>query len=229
VYRHWVLEDLSPNTQLVIPFSNNKPALFELPWGQGRTLVMTTPISDPLQPRGRRAWNELPSGENAWPYVVLVDKMLRYLVETASTKLNYLVGETAVLPNRRDRDPERYQLFTPLDQPQDVTAAAGKVVVKFTEYPGAYRLKGHRGGPLVRGFCTNLPRSASDLTRLVRADLDQMLGAERYQLARTTDEIQRGVGEARLGREFYPLLIVLAAIILALEQILASRFYRPGE
>jgi Aerotolerance regulator N-terminal len=229
VYRHWVLEDFSPETRLVMPFSNNKPAILETPLGQGRTLLMTTPISDSLRPRSRPAWNELPSGENAWPYVVLVNEMVRYLADTAGLKLNYLVGETAVLANRRDKDPERYQLFTPLDQPQDVTAATGKVVVKFTEYPGAYRLKGHRGGPVMRGFCANLPRAASDLRRLAKAELDEVLGAGRYHFARNIDEIQFGVGEARMGREFYPLLLALLAIILALEQLLANRFYRPSD
>jgi hypothetical protein len=134
-----------------------------------------------------------------------------------------------VLVNRRDKDPERYQLFTPLDQPQDVTASAGKLVVKFTEYPGAYRLKGNRGGPVIRGFCANLPRAASDLARLTRPELDQVLGAERYHFARNTEEIQFGVGEARMGREFYPLLILVLAMLLALEQILANRFYRPAD
>ena len=31
----------------------------------------------------------------------------------------------------------------------EVAAAEGKLVVKFTEYPGAYRLKGQRGDPVV--------------------------------------------------------------------------------
>lgn len=229
VYRHWVLDTLTSDTRSIIPFSNGKPALLETPLGQGRTLTMTTPISDPAQLRGRQPWNELPTGPDAWPFVVLVNELVRYLVDTAGAPLNYFVGQTAVLPNRRGRDPERYQLFTPLDQPQDVAAAGDKLVVRFTEYPGAYRLKGHRGAPVVRGFCANLPRSASDLTRLTPRDLDPILGAGRYHFARNTDEIVIGVGEARVGREFYPALIGLVALVLALEHLLANRFYRRGE
>ena len=210
-------------------YSNNKAALLETSQERGRVLVLTTPISDSARLRGRQPWNELPTGEDAWPYFVLVNEMVRYLVDAGGARLNYLAGETAILPNNRDKHPRRYQLFTPLDQPQDVTAADGRVVVKFTEYPGAYRLKGFLGEPVVRGFAVNLPQTASELSRMPRDELDEILGRERYQFARNTDEIVVGVGEARLGREFYPFLVPLVALILALEHVLANRFYRKQE
>jgi hypothetical protein len=203
--------------------------LVETILGRGRVLVMTTPVSDLLQPGGRQTWNELPTGDNAWPYFVLVNEMLKYLVDTTGARLNYMAGDTASLPNSRDKYPQRYQLFTPLDQPQDVTASEGRVVVKFTEYPGAYRLKGFRGESIVRGFAVNLPESASDLRRIEREDLDDVLGVGRYQFARDQDEIVVGVGEARLGREFYPFLVPLVAMLLAMEHLLANRFYRKSE
>ena len=229
VFRHWVLEDFSPNAQLVIPFSNNKAALLETTLERGRALIMTTPVSDPARLQGRQTWNELPTGENAWPYVMLVNEMMHHLVDTAGTKLNYLAGQTAMLPNSRDRYPERYQLFTPLGQPQDVTAADGRIMVKFTEYPGAYRLKGNQAGPIGRGFSVNLPRAASDLERIPRDELDATLGPNRYHFARSKDEIVLGIGEARMGREFYPFLILVVALVLALEHLLANRFYRSTD
>ncbi len=226
VFRHWVLDEFSPDARLIMTYSNNQAALLETSSGRGRGLVLTTPVSDPAQPTGRQTWNELPTGDNAWPYFVLVNEMLKYLVDTGGEKLNYLSGETANLPNSRDKYPQRYQLFTPLDQPQDVTAADGHVIVKFTEYPGAYRLKGFRGESVVRGFAVNLPRAASELSRMTRDELDDVLGSDRYHFARNTDEIVVGVGEARLGREFYPFLVCLVALMLALEHVLANRFYR---
>lgn len=226
VYRHWVLEDFSEGARLVMPLSNNKPAVVESLWERGRVLTMTTPISDSLRLQGRQPWNELPTGSDAWPYFVLVNEMLGYLVGSGGTRLNYTAGETAVLPNNRDRHPERYQLFTPLDQPQEVAASDGRIVVRFTEYPGAYRLKGNRGGPVIRGFSVNLPPSASRLERIDRSQLDELLGEGRYHFARSQDEIVLGVGQARLGREFYPLLIALVALVLGLEHLLANRFYK---
>jgi len=229
VYRHWGLDEIAAPARVVVRYSNNQPAIVETSLGRGRVLTMTTPVSDPARPPGRQTWNELPTGNDAWPYVVLVNEMARYLVGAGGTKLNYLAGETASLPNARGKYPERYQLFTPLDQPQDVTADAGQVAVKFTELPGAYRLKGFLQQPLVRGFAVNLPEAASQLERLERPALDELLGAERYHYARSQDEIVLGVGEARLGREFYPFLLLLLALVLGLEHLLANRFYRRGE
>jgi hypothetical protein len=224
-----LLDDFAPNARLIMTYSNNKAALLETSLQRGRALVLTTPVSDPARLRGRQPWNELPTGDDAWPYFVLVNEMLRYLVDAGGARLNYLAGEAAMLPNNRDKYPQRYQLFTPLDQPQDITSADGRIVVKFTEYPGAYRLKGFMGEPVVRGFAVNLPQTASELSRMPRETLDDMLGNGRYQFARSTDEIVVGVGEARLGREFYSFLIPLVALILALEHVLSNRFYRKQE
>lgn len=229
VYRHWGLEDIVPPARIVVRYSNHQPAIVETASGRGRVLTMTTPVSDPLRAPGRQTWNELPTGDDAWPYVVLVHEMVRYLAGAGGTKLNYLAGETAALPNVRDKHPERYQLFTPLDQPQDVTADEGQVLVRFTELPGAYRLKGFLQQPIVRGFSVNLPESASQLARLEPAALDDLLGGGRYRYARDQDDIVLGVGEARMGREFYSFLLPLLALILGLEHLLANRFYRRGE
>ena len=72
----------------------------------------------------------------------------------------------------------------------------------------------------------NLPTDASDLTRIGAAELDERLGRGRYQLAREIDEIVREQGEQRVGREFFPLLVLLMAGVLGIEALLANRFYR---
>jgi hypothetical protein len=187
---------------------------------------MTTPISDPPRPEGRPLWNELATGEEAWPCFVLVNEMMLYAVRSGQTRLNLLAGETAVLPNDPAEFPERYQLFTPLDQPQDLLARDGRVTVRFTDQPGAYRLRGQKGGPLVRGFAVNLTSDSSDLTRLPPERLDEILGAGRYKIARSQDEIDRAVGIDRIGSEFYPLLVTLLAMVLGMEHVLANWFYR---
>jgi hypothetical protein len=229
VYYHWNLVDLEPQTRVVIPYGNGMPALVDHRLGRGHVLTLTTPVSDPLRPAGRSAWNELPTGEDAWPCFVLVNEMLLNLVGSGEMKLNYLAGETAVLPNDDSRFPDRYQLFTPLDEPQDVSVRDGRVMVRFTDNPGSYRLRGSRSGPIVRGFAVNVPAQASNLTRLKPEDLDTMLGKGRYQFARSKEEINRAVGNDRIGSEFYPMLAVLLAAVLGLEQVLSNRFYRRDE
>jgi hypothetical protein len=84
-------------------------------------------------------------------------------------------------------------------------------------------------GPVVRGFAVNLPADSSDLSRLPREELDALLGDERYQLARNKEEINRAIGNDRIGSEFYPLLVTLLAVALGLEHVLANRFYRKDD
>ncbi|QDU26815.1 hypothetical protein ETAA8_18980 [Anatilimnocola aggregata] len=229
IFYHWNLDDLAAETRVVIPFSNGKPALAESQIGRGRALILTTPVTDPQRPRGRTAWNDLLTGEDAWPGFVLVNEMLLYLTGSSEARLNYLTGETAVLRNDPATQPERYQLFTPLDEPQDVLAREGRLTVRFTDNPGAYRLRGQLSGPVVRGFAVNLPADVGDLTRWPDDKLNDLLGADRFHLARNQTEINRAVGADRIGSEFYPLLVLLLVVALAGEQVLANRFYRKDE
>ncbi len=223
IYYHWNLDSLQPSARIVAAYGNNKPALVENLDVAGRVLTLTTPISDPLRPKGRGTWNELATGEDAWPCFVLVNEMMLHLAQSgAVTRLNFRCGETAVLAN--DGYAERYQLFTPNELPQDMTARDGKVVVRFTDHPGNYRMKGLQGGAIIRGFAVNLPAEQTDLTRIARDSLDPILGKDRYRLARNRDDIDREVVSARVGSEFYPLLMAFVALVLGLEHVLANRF-----
>jgi hypothetical protein len=229
VFYHWNLDELREGARTIISYGNNKPALVENRLGRGRVLVLTTPISDPLRPRGRKTWNELWYGDDAWPGFVLWNEMLLYLVGAGQTRLNYQAGETAVLPNDPAKFPERYQLFSPLEEPQDVLARDERVTVRFTDNAGAYRLRGQREGPLVRGFTVNYGPDVGDLARMPPEKLVDLLGKERYQFARSREEINRAVGVDRIGSEFYPLLVTLLALTLGMEHLLANKFYRKDD
>lgn len=228
VFKHWGLDPLAEDAAVITRFGNGKPALIERIVGRGRVVTMATPVSDPLRPSGRGPWNELPTSEEAWPYVVLMNELVLHVTDSTATRLNYSIGETAVLANDTSEHPERYQLFTPLEEPQELRAHDGEVVVRFTERVGAYRLKGVRSGPIVRGFAVNLPPQATDLVRMPTEKLDELLGEDRYQLASNQDEIELEVGEARVGREFYSHLLMLLVVILGVEQLMANRFYKKA-
>ena len=229
VYRHWDLDQVTEDSEVVVRYSNGKPAIVTRPIGAGRVLLATTPFTEPLSPPAWRPWNEL-AGESDWPRFLLVNDMLRFLVEqSGESRLNYVTGEVVTLNNDDTRHPQRYQLYPPTDQPQDAIARDGQVAVRYTEHPGAYRLKGNRGGTVLRGFAVNLPGSASDLTRLPDEALAERLGTSEFQLARNRDEIETGVRETRIGREFYPFLLVLLALVVGAEQLFSNRFYKREE
>ena len=217
------MDELGESTSVVARFNNNQPALLETVIAKGRVLTMTVPVSDPQQRAGRPSWLELTTSD--WPYFVLLNEVFLFMVDGAESRLNYVAGETVSLPNDPARQPQRYQLFPPSGLLQDVVPGSGDVTIKTTEKAGAYRLKGYRGEPVVRGFAVNFAAHHSELERLPRQQLDEVLGPDRYRYARNRNDIELKVGQGRVGREFFPILVAALALVLGLEQLLANRFY----
>lgn len=224
VFRHWSLQELAPDTTVVLRYGNGQPAILERPVGRGTVLTMTTPITELERPPGRQAWNEL-AGPDDWPRFILVNEIMRYLTQQDAGRFNIMTGQQIVLANRSDLAPARYLLFTPDGETQPIQARDEQLTITTTEMPGTYRLKGERDGPVTRGFSANLAADASRLERTSVQHLDTLLGEDRYQLAREREQIVRVQGTQRAGREFFPLLMVLLAVTLLLEQLLANRFY----
>ncbi|MCP3691776.1 MAG: hypothetical protein GY917_06255 [Planctomycetaceae bacterium] len=226
VFRHWMMKPVDPETRVVMNYGNSKlPALVTSGYGQGRVVTLTTPITERLQSPGRESWNELSAAADPWPYFLLINRTLLYLVNRGDERLNYQAGETAQLTHDPVTDPDRYQLFIPQEDPLERNAQDGRIVVRDTEHVGAYRLKGNRGGPVLRGFAVNYGVEQSNLQRLESGALDQLLGVDRYQLARNREEIKFGIRNRRVGQEFYPFLVLMLVLVLALEHTLANRFY----
>jgi hypothetical protein len=231
VYLHWSIDSDNRNdvlpTQVLMRFTNGQPALIERMIGQGRVLVMTTPLSERARESGRRVWNDLFNIAAVVPW--LLNRMMTdYLVQPDADSLNLSVGQPASFRNDLNRFPETYQAFSPdpKSPPSRLTAADHQIKFRFTETPGHYRLRGSFDGqPSLRGFSVNLPEQATSLERLEVGELDQLLGSGRYQLARDRDQIQRQQGSARKGQEFYPILILLMLLFLGIESLMSNRFY----
>ncbi len=226
ILRYWQLEDLEPDTSVVMNYSDNRPALLErvVPGGKGRVLLLTTSISDP--PSERQPWNILATGEGAWPFVMLSNEMFMYLV--GSERLNYLVGELAELRVPQDGKQSSYILSTPRgDQiPQTPDLKQGTIGVTTTDLPGPYLVRSGGTSGVQRGFSVNLSAASTNLERLTEQEVTDLFGEKQFHLAKSREEIVRDLSTGRVGWELYPLLFLLAAIILSLEHLLASRFYR---
>ena len=226
VFRYWQLGSLNKGVAVVVPFSNNKPALLERPIGKGRVIAMTTSISDPAS--SKDVWNLLFTGEGSWPFLMLINETAFYLVGSGQERLNYSAGETAVVhltsgerPTYLLTTPRGDQIRTPADEKQNA------VVVTSTEAAGNYRLRaGGAEQGVDLGFSVNLPADISQLDRISDQDLKGVFGETPFRLARGRDEIDRSVSAGRVGRELYPYLIVLLAIILGCELALSNRFYQ---
>src|SRR5699024_7960894 len=78
VETHWQLTDLDNGVNTVIPYSNGQAALVEKSFGKGRVLVFTTDWNDNAQ--DPELWNMLIVGSGAWPYFMLANESMLYLV-----------------------------------------------------------------------------------------------------------------------------------------------------
>ena len=229
VFKHWSIESDDWNkypTQTILRYGNGKPAIIERLLGDGRVLIVTTPITEAAQMDGRDPWNALFIGYPL-PAWLIVKQISEYLVQSRANRLNLHVGEVARLKNDIRKYPVDYRVFTPrtTQTPAKVVTVENAIKYRFTSSPGQYRLKGNLDEPVLRGFSVNIGDGQTDLTRTQPASIDKILGAGRYQMATDKSQIQRQQGTTRRGQEFYPILILIMLVVLAVEYLMSNRFY----
>ena len=231
VYLHWGVQrsafDTGEPVEILLRYNNRRPAILEKRIGKGRVILMTTPITEPPRPTDHPSWNELFYGDETWASWLIVLQSAKYLVQTDSQALNFEIDQTVVLANDSRILPRDYWLFSPRDEePVKLATESEQLRYRFTNVPGNYRLRDSENGTVRRGFSVNLRPQATRLNRMEKPQLDNLLGEDRYRLARGQTEIKREQGVARIGQEFYPLLALFVAAILALEFLLSTLFYR---
>ena len=226
IFQHWNIESLAESVQTLIDYSDGSgPAVTVQSVGRGQVITITTPIPEPAQSI-RPLWNELSVGEDTWPSFGLILGCARTLSGADQAKVNYSVGELVSLTNDPLHWPSRYELFLPNSQSRGVEALDGRINLGQFEQPGVYRLRGQRTSPVSRSVSVNAPAADTALERLTPEELNERLGADTYRLARDRDEIESSVGQARFGRELFPLLMVFVAGLFLAEQAMSNRFYK---
>lgn len=227
VERHWefVPNDHERAATTIVSYRNGLPAILEHRVGEGTVLVVTTPVSQAADDPD--AWNMLATGFEPWPFVILANEMLLHAIDNADDR-NITAGETAVVHVARG-DINSVFVRTPAgdEVPVAVDPRRGTVTVTDTRVTGNYLLRsGGRVGGFAKGFSVNLPAAATDFTRLDPEPLAAVLGPG-HRLARTEADLVRDVALGRIGAELFSWLILLAAGAMALDWILANRFYAP--
>jgi hypothetical protein len=225
VFKYWELEPGAEAADTVATFANGKPGIVERQVGGGRVLMLTTSVADRASDD---PWNLLPTAPDPWPFIALANGIARYLAGAGQSQLNYVAGQTVVLPLTPGQRVSSYVLQLPDSSAVRQSLAAGQhdLSIATADAPGNYRVRaGGEQDKLDRGFSVNLPPEISRLERVETLELVKALGAERTRAARTRDEIELRVGVGRLGHELFPALILAVALVLAAEQLLANRFY----
>jgi hypothetical protein len=230
VSRHWEFkpaEAAADAAATVAVYRNGLPAVLDRRLGGGNVVVVTTPVS--LSASDPDAWNTLATGFEPWPFVILANETLLHAVDTSDDR-NVLAGAPAVLHIDR-RDMPAAIVSTPAgdDFPAAVDQKRGTITVTTTQVPGNYTVRaGGDIGGITKGFSVNLPPPATDFSRLSDDALAVVLGPG-HRLAKSAEEIVRDVNRERVGSELYPWVIVLVALAMAADWIVANRFYAPRE
>lgn len=226
VFRAWAVANLDPAASVVASFADGSPAIVEGLFGSGRVLLMTTPVSDRASDE---PWNLLPTNPDPWPFLALAEGLADYVVGAERRQLNYEAGRVVSLPLPPRSDLATFVLQPPSGEPLAQSLAPGQedIVITSTLEVGNYRLRS--GGERARldlGFSVNAPADVGRVDRVSRTDLRQALGPERVQITRGRSDLSTNINLGTTGRELYPWLIAIVALVLGCEQWLADRFYR---
>jgi hypothetical protein len=224
VLRYWELAAPAGGATVVLPYNDGRPALLERPVGRGRALTMTTPVSDLA---ARDPWNLLPVGE-AWPFVILANQIAAYLVGSNTEQLNYYAGQTAMVQLDAAARRQSYLLSAPGDLSLPYAADIGRseLAITATDRPGNYRLEAGGPGGTRLGFSVNYAPEQTQLDRISDKELAEQLAPVKFRLARTRQQLDRDVSQGRVGRELFPPLVLLIAVLIGLEMVMANRFYK---
>lgn len=236
VQRHWEFETVedaaaadggAAGAIAVASYRNGLPAILEHRLGAGTVITVTTPVSQSANDPD--AWNTLATGFEPWPFVMLANETLLHAIDTADDR-NVIAGRPAVLHMER-RDLPAAFVRTPAgdDFPAAVDPKRGTITVTATQVPGNYAIRsGGEAAGLAKGFSANLDAAATDTARLGDDSLAAIFGAA-HRLARSERELVRDVNLERIGAELFGWLIILAAVAMAGDWIVANRFYTPRE
>jgi hypothetical protein len=200
-----------------------QPAIVVRDLERGRSLVFASSINS-------TAWNDLPQN---WPFLVLTDQLFQLLSRQATANHTLRVGDPVVLPmTPTDKATEALLRLPDFTQRRiDLEAGDREIDLSSMVQPGHYQLAPANGPATawLAAFSVNSLAGESDLRRLKEEDLDDLLGAKRYGVARDPLELSRSVNTGRLGQEMYGLLMAGLLIVFAWEQATATWFYHADE
>jgi hypothetical protein len=239
IERYWKAAPPENDSHPILAYADDTPALLErlLTGPQpGRVLLLTTAVNPPPRTRPWDEWNNLQQTESAATFVILADGITQFLAGQVDQRLNWQAGEDVVLRPERDQRLGAYLVYAP-DNPEptrgSVDAAETAILVPAPEAVGHYRVEvGQSPQSFQRQFSVNASPDESRLEPMSTGELNTIFGEGKFAVATSLDELQRVMGDVRIGRELFPWLIALLLLVLAAEPFLANRFYaenRPTE
>jgi hypothetical protein len=200
------------------------PAVLERTHGRGRTVMITTAVD---QKGWNRRWNNLPNLVNFWSYQALAHRLTEYLARATDNVYSYTAGEHPLLRLEASDEERQYLLRKPdLTQTRrTLDPGATSLTIDDADRLGHYDLAPSGNAAGVAGFSINLPADESDFTRLSEDQLNELLGEGKYQVARDIAELKADINMADIGKEVFPIVLLLCILAFCGEHLVANRFY----
>jgi hypothetical protein len=227
---YWDIRPNAEHTTVVVTYADDKhrPAILERQGeGQGgrrgRLLLFTTPMDIRRDP----PWNNYDDKLVSF-YLVLTHLTTSYLAGDAEpVQLNFLSGQAPAVVLPLTQRFTTYNLIGP-GGADSVPAAEGQNTLSLPRavMPGNYRLEG-ADGKLTAAFSVNLSPEECNLTRVPPEEIEALFGpgavAPVDRRGNLRDALQ---GHWSQPVELFPVLMIVLLLVLAVENLLANKFYR---
>jgi hypothetical protein len=217
-------------TELARYAGRGDPALLERLVGgaggrPGRVLLFTTTLDRRTPP-----WNNYLDTLNSF-YVALAYQATSHLAgDTEPVQLNFISGQTVpvvTLPLAQRLEPTPYKLASAGGEGVEVTAEAGQNVLRLPQAikPGNYVIEAD--GKRVASFSVNLSPEETVLQRLPVAQVESLFGKGAIVPVDVRADLRTAMsGQWSQPVELFPFLMVALLFVLAVENLLANKFYR---
>ena len=229
--RYWRVKAHDKKVTTLATYAGAKdPALLERLVGgtndrPGRVVLFTTPL-DSRQP----PWNDYQSSLSSF-YLALAYLTTSHLAgDTVPVQLNFLSGETVpvvTVPLPKRLPP--YRLKRGEDLVDTVNAEASQNALRLPQavVPGNYVVENEGEGKRAASFSVNLPQTETLLERLPPAEVESLFGKDAVVPVDVRADLRAAMsGQWSQPIELFPFLMVALLFVLALENLLANKFYR---
>jgi hypothetical protein len=231
--RYWLVDPAPKTFAVIVSYAEpgNPPALLEKLSLPGKVVQFTTPLDD-REPR----WNNY------------AEDLTSFYLALAKLATSYLTGEAKGVQLNFEASPEPPRLPLPLspryasyhlrgqDLFETIAAEPGENELKLKQaaLPGNYTVEGvpstGQDGVVISRFSVNLRAEECDLSRVPAAEIESVLGADAVIPADRGANIRELLaGHWSEPLELFPYLMVLLLFVLAVENLLANKFYRREE
>jgi hypothetical protein len=228
VFAYWETKPVASGAVL-IPYQDkaHSPALLERKIGAGKVLQFTTSF-DLRDPQRHPRWNNYNEEINPF-FVIITGLTVRHMLgELDSMHVNFVLGrEEASLPVRDLAGRGNLTLHGLASGPIVIDEKLARVSIPEANLPGNYQIIQNSTKATLAAFSMNLPPEEVDLTPWPTAEIENIFGAG----VRVPSDRQANLRQLLQGRfsepvELFPIFMVALLVLLALENLLANRFYR---